>query len=85
MSEKEFTTAQTERIGELNNATFELIKLFTEKPDLIWDMGEIEEIKDFVEGMLTERGYKIRRPRKMVDDDGEMKIYDYVPPKYWQF
>ncbi len=85
MFEKEFTTDQIKRIDELDNATFELIKLFTEKPDLEWDIGKIEEIEDFVEGMLTEKGYKIRRPCKMMDGDGEIEIYNYMPEKYWRF
>ena len=72
--EVELNQSQLERIDDLHNAVYELCVLFTENPDLEWDMRYIGEIADRITGALVKYGERVYYPAVVHDDNGDRII-----------
>ncbi len=72
--EVELNQSQLERIDELHNAVYDLCVLFTENPDLEWDMHYIGEIADRITDALVEYGERVHYPAVVHDDNGDRII-----------
>lgn len=77
MNEPEFSNDQLERIDEVENASFDFIKVLTEQRDMDWDMSLIGEIADMAADFLVSRGYKVLYPAIIDDEEGTGHTVDY--------
>lgn len=72
--EIELNQSQLERIDELHSAVYDLCVLFTENPDLEWDMRYIGEIADRITDALVEYGERVHYPAVVHDGNGDRII-----------
>lgn len=75
--EVELNQRQLERIDELHNAVYDLCVLFTENPDLEWDMYYIGEIADQITDILVEYGERVHYPAIERGNDGDDRIIEW--------
>ena len=75
--ELELNQRQIERIDELHNAVYDLCVLFTENPDLEWDMYYIGEIADQITDILVEYGERVHYPAIERGYDGNDRIIEW--------
>ena len=75
--EVELNQRQIERIDELHNAVYDLCVLFTENPDLEWDMYYIGEIADQITDILVEYGERVHYPAIERGNDGDDRIIEW--------
>ena len=69
--EVELNQSQLERIDELHNAVYDLCVLFTENPDLEWDMCYIGEIADRITDALVGYGEGVHYLVVVYDNNGD--------------
>ena len=69
--EVELNQSQLERIDDLHNAVYELCVLFTENPDLEWDMRYIGEIADRITDALVGYGEGVHYLVVVYDNNGD--------------
>ena len=87
MSDKqypEFTSAQTERLDEIDNAVYQTILTFLNKSEdeFPWDMYYIGEVAECIEETLLSMGQRVHRPVIVTEKDGISRIEEYqYPPK----
>lgn len=80
----EFTSAQTERLDEIDNAVYETILAFLDKTEdeFPWDMYYIGAVADSIEETLLSMGQRVHRPAIVTGKDGISRIEEYqYPPK----
>lgn len=70
----ELNERQIERIDELHNAVYDVCVVFTENPDLEWDMSYIGEITDRIADILVEYGERVHCPAVVHDNNGDCII-----------
>lgn len=68
--EIELSDEDIRRIDEVHNAVYDLCKVLAES-EIEWDMSYIGEIADFAAEMLTGKGFKVRYPAIVYNDEGE--------------
>ena len=80
----EFTSAQTERLDEIDNAVYQTILAFLNKSkdEFPWDMYYIGEVAECIEETLLSMGQRVHRPVIVTGKDGISRIEEYQdPPK----
>ena len=80
----EFTSAQTERLDEIDNAVYQTIPTFLNKTEdeFPWDMSYIGEVAECIEETLLSMGQRVHRPVIVTGKDGISRIEEYqYPPK----
>ena len=80
----EFTSAQTERLDEIDNAVYQTILAFLNKTEdeFPWDMYYIGEVAECIEETLLSMGQRVHRPVIVTGKDGISRIEEYQdPPK----
>lgn len=73
----DFTTYQTARQDEIENAIFEMIKVITCDDLLSWDMELIGDVADVVCDTLSKKGYLIYYPNVTQDENDNFSISDF--------
>ena len=68
----EFTSAQTERLDEIDNAVYQTILAFLNKSEdeFPWDMYYIGEVAECIEETLLSMGQRVHRPVIVTGKDG---------------
>ena len=80
----EFTSSQTERLDEIDNAVYQTILAFLDKSEdeFPWDMSYIGEVAECIEKTLLSMGQRVYRPVIVTGKDGISHIVEYqYPPK----
>ena len=80
----EVTSAQTERLDEIDNAVYQTILAFLNKSEdeFPWDMYYIGEVAECIEETLLSMGQRVHRPVIVTGKDGISRIEEYQdPPK----
>lgn len=75
--EVELNDDQVCRCDEIENAVYEMCKVFCEKDDLKWDISFIGEIADAAAEILTMHGFRVRYPAIVTEQDGSQWIKEY--------
>ena len=75
--ELELDKKQIARIDEIENAVFDLLKVFTQDENLEWDIEKIGDIADHVADYLVGKGYKIYYPAIIIENGEPTRIEDY--------
>ena len=75
--EPELSDEQIVRIDEVENATFDYIRVLAENENMEWNMEYIGELADLAAELLTKQGMKIRYPAIVTNEDGIQVIEDY--------
>lgn len=78
----EFSSAQTERLDEIDNAVYETILAFLDKTEdeFPWDMSYIGEVAECIEEALLRMGQRVHRPVIVTGKDGNSRIEEYQYP-----
>lgn len=76
----ELTDEQSERNDEIYNAVYEMCKVVAEDENLEWDMYYLGEIAELTANMMVNRGYKVRFPAIVTEEDGSQHIEEYYEP-----
>lgn len=75
------TQKQIDRINEVDNATYEYLKILTGNADLEWDQACITELNNAMAHMLQHKGSKIYYPVCKKYADGTEYWIDFYDPK----
>lgn len=73
----EFSDEQIRRIDEVENAVYDICKLFTDDDKLEWDMQIIGQIAELIADMLSWHGHNVYYPYRIEDKDGMQEIHDW--------
>lgn len=73
----ELSKEQLARCDEIYNAVYEMCKVVADDEDLEWDMHYIGEIAELTANMMVNRGYLMRFPAIVTDEDGMQHIEEY--------
>ena len=76
----ELSDEQSARCDEIYNAVYEMCKVIAGDEELEWDMYYIGEIAELVANMMVNRGYKVRFPAIVTEEDGSQHIEEYYEP-----
>ena len=78
----EFSSAQTERLDEIDNTVYETILAFLDKTEdeFPWDMSYIGEVAECIEETLLRMGPRVHRPVIVTGKDGISCIEEYQYP-----
>ncbi len=78
----EFSSAQTERLDEIDNTVYETILAFLDKTEdeFPWDMSYIGEVAECIEETLLRMGQRVHRPVIVMGKDGISCIEEYQYP-----
>lgn len=76
----ELSDEQSVRCDEIYNAVYEMCKVVTGDEELEWDMYYIGEIAELAANMMVNRGYKVRFPAIVTEEDGTRHIEEYYEP-----
>lgn len=76
----ELSDEQSERCDEIYNAVYEMCKVIAGDEELEWDMYYIGEIAELAANMMVNRGYKVRFPAIVTEEDGSQHIEEYYEP-----
>ena len=78
----EFTSAQTERLDEIDNAVYQTILAFLDKTEdeFPWDMTYIGEVAECIAETLLSMGQRVHRPVIITGKDGISRIEEYQYP-----
>lgn len=76
----ELSDEQSARCDEIYNAVYEMCKVVAEDEKLEWDMYYIGEIAELTANMMVGRGYKVRFPSNVTEEDGSQHIEEYYEP-----
>ncbi len=71
---------QLARCDEIYNVVYEMCKVIAGDEELEWDMYYIGEIAELVANMMVNRGYKVRFPAIVTEEDGSQHIEEYYEP-----
>lgn len=77
----ELSDEQSARCDEIYNAVFEMCKVVADDEKLEWDMYYIGEIAELAANMMVLKGYKVRFPAIVTDEDGTQHIEEYYEPE----
>ena len=75
--EPELSDEQIVRIDEVENATFDYIRVLVENENMDWNMEYIGELADMAAELLTRHGFKVRYPAIVTNKDGSQTVEDY--------
>lgn len=73
----ELSDEQSARCDEIYNAVYEMCKVVAGDEELEWDMHYIGEIAEMTAKMMSDRGYKVRFPAIVTEEDGTQHIEEY--------
>lgn len=76
----ELSDEQSARCDEIYNAVYEMCKVVADDKELEWDMYCIGEIAEMAANMMINRGYKVRFPAIVTEEDGSQHIEEYYEP-----
>lgn len=76
----ELSDEQSARCDEIYNAVYEMCKVVAGDEELEWDMYYIGEIAELTANMMVNRGYKVRFPAIVTEEDGFQHIEEYYEP-----
>lgn len=76
----ELSDEQSTRCDEIYNAVYEMCKVVAGDEELEWDMYYIGEIAELAANMMVNRGYKVRFPAIVTEEDGSQHIEEYYEP-----
>lgn len=76
----ELSDEQSARCDEIYNAVHEMCKVVAGDEELEWDMNYIGEIAELAADMMANRGYKVRFPAVVMEEDGSQRIEEYYKP-----
>lgn len=76
----ELTDKQSERNDEIYNAVYEMCKVVAEDDNLEWDMYYLGEIAELAANMMAGRGYRVRFPAIVTEEDGSQHVEEYYEP-----
>lgn len=77
----ELSDEQSARCDEIYNAVYEMCKVVAGDETLEWDMHYIGEIAELAANMMVNRGYKVRFPAIVTEEDGFQHIEEYYEPE----
>ena len=75
----ELNKFQLQRIDEIENSIFDLLKIMTCNDNLDWNMEIIGRIGDYISDILTAKGYLIYYPAIYTEDDETESICNFHP------
>ena len=76
----ELSDEQSARCDEIYNAVYEMCKVVVGDEELEWDMHYLGEIAELAANMMVNRGYKVRFPAIVTEEDGSQHIEEYYEP-----
>ena len=76
----ELSDEQAARCDEIYNAVYEMCKVVAGDENLEWDMYYLGEIAELAANMMVGRGYKVRFPAIVTEEDGSLHIEEYYEP-----
>lgn len=76
----ELSDEQSARCDEIYNAVYKMCKVIAGDEELEWDMYYIGEIAELAANMMVNRGYKVRFPAIVTEEDGSQHIEEYYEP-----
>lgn len=76
----ELSDEQSARCDEIYNAVYEMCKVVVGDEELEWDMHYLGEIAELAANMMVNRGYKVRFPAIVTEEDGSQHIEEYYKP-----
>jgi hypothetical protein len=76
----ELSDEQSARCDEIYNAVYEMCKVVAGDENLEWDMYYLGEIAELAANMMVGRGYKVRFPAIVTEEDGSLHIEEYYEP-----
>lgn len=76
----ELSDEQLARCDEIYNAVYEACKVVAEDENLVWDMHYLGEIAELVANMMVNKGYRVRFPAIVEDENGKQHIEEYYEP-----
>ncbi len=76
----ELSDEQSARCDEIYNAVYEMCKIVAGDEELEWDMYYIGKIAELTANMMVNKGYKVRFPATVTEEDGSQHIEEYYEP-----